>query len=48
MQLDLRFLVSYLTYSAFLDRVDLGHVKAHYDEMLSRTPVLDGWRHRTY
>jgi uncharacterized protein (TIGR02421 family) len=31
---DLRFLVSYLAYSGFLNRVDLSRIRAHYAEML--------------
>ncbi len=40
---DLRFLVSYLAYSAFLNRVDLGHIRKHYDELLATTPELFDW-----
>jgi uncharacterized protein (TIGR02421 family) len=31
---DLRFLVSYLAYSGFLNRIDLTRIRAHYAEML--------------
>jgi uncharacterized protein (TIGR02421 family) len=40
---DLRFLVSYLAYSAFLNRVDLTHIRQHYAELLATTPELFGW-----
>jgi len=37
---DLRFLTSYLAYSAFLNQIDLSVVRAHYADMLSGlTPV---------
>ena len=35
---DMRFLLCYLTYSSFLNGMDLGHIKAHYDEMLGAIP----------
>jgi uncharacterized protein (TIGR02421 family) len=35
---DLRFLVSYLTFSAFLDRVELSRIRAHYADVLAETP----------
>ncbi len=35
---DLRFLVSYLTFSAFLDRVELSRIRAHYADVLADTP----------
>lgn len=35
---DLRFLVSYLAYSAFLNRVDLGRLSASFAELLDETP----------
>jgi uncharacterized protein (TIGR02421 family) len=37
---DLRFLVSYLAYSGFLNRVDLSRIRAHYAEMLGHSPPL--------
>lgn len=38
---DRRFLVSYLAYSGFLNRVRLSHVKHHYAELLASAPVVD-------
>lgn len=38
---DRRFLVSYLAYSGFLNRVRLSHVKHHYAELLAAAPVVD-------
>jgi uncharacterized protein (TIGR02421 family) len=38
---DLRFLVSYLSYSAFLNRVNLEAVRVHYREMFDRAPKID-------
>lgn len=35
---DLRFLLCYLTYSSFLNRVNLDTVKAHYQDMLKVVP----------
>jgi uncharacterized protein (TIGR02421 family) len=35
---DLRFLVSYLAYSAFLNRVDLGRLSARFAALLDETP----------
>ncbi len=40
---DLRFLVSYLAYSAFLNRVDLAHLAEHTAELLDQTPRVDWW-----
>ncbi len=37
---DLRYLVSTLAYSGFLNRVDLGKVRAHYDGLLAAAPVV--------
>lgn len=37
---DLRFLVAYLTYSSFLNRVDLGKLRTHFAAMLAATPRL--------
>jgi uncharacterized protein (TIGR02421 family) len=37
---DLRFLVSHLAYSSFLNRVDLGRVQAHYAELLADAPRI--------
>lgn len=38
---DLRFLVAYLAYSAFLATVDLGRADAHYEQLLSRAPRVE-------
>jgi uncharacterized protein (TIGR02421 family) len=38
---DLRFLLCYLTYSSFLNRIDLSQVKNHYVRMLDRIPRQD-------
>ena len=38
---DLRFLVSYLAYSAFLNRVDFAHLAEHTKELLAETPRID-------
>ena len=35
---DIRFLLCYLTYSTPLNKIALGHVRTHYDEMLSAIP----------
>ncbi|MFK7765788.1 MAG: flavohemoglobin expression-modulating QEGLA motif protein [Mariniblastus sp.] len=35
---DIRFLLCYLTYSSFLNRIDLKQVKTHYAQMLDRIP----------
>lgn len=35
---DLRFLLTYLTYSSFLNRIDLSRVKQHYARMLDNIP----------
>ncbi len=35
---DIRFLLCYLTYSSFLNKIDLGHIRAHYDELLDIIP----------
>jgi uncharacterized protein (TIGR02421 family) len=43
---DMRFLVAYLAYSAFLNRVDLGHVRAHYETLLAQSPDLSAWSDR--
>lgn len=37
---DLRFLLGYLAYSAFLNTVDLTALKSHYQAMLDRAPVV--------
>jgi len=39
---DLRFVVSYLAYSSFLNRVKLPGFQGYYEDMLSQTP--DVWR----
>ncbi len=38
---DKRFLLSYLAYSSFLNRIDMQKVKAHYNELLQEAPKLD-------
>lgn len=38
---DLRFLVSYLAYSAFLNRVDLAHLNQHTAKLLEQTPRVE-------
>ena len=38
---DIRFLLCYLTYSSFLNRIDLTQVKTHYAKMLDRIPPQD-------
>ena len=38
---DKRFLLSYLAYSSFLNRIDMHKVKAHYNELLKEAPKLD-------
>ncbi len=35
---DIRFLLCYLTYSSFLNQIDLSQVKTHYAQMLDRIP----------
>ena len=35
---DIRFLLCYLTYSSFLNRIDLSEVKGHYAKMLEGIP----------
>ncbi len=40
---DLRFLVAYLAYSSFLNRVDLAHIRRHHEELLRDTPELFDW-----
>ena len=35
---DIRFLLCYLTYSSFLNRIDLSEVKNHYSNMLDQIP----------
>lgn len=37
---DMRFLVSYLAYSAFLNQVNLGKIREHYVDVLSHAPVV--------
>jgi hypothetical protein len=40
---DLRFLVSYIAYSAFLNRMNLERVREHYRDLLSRcAPPVNG------
>ena len=43
---DLRFLVAYLAYSAFLNRVDLAHMRSHYEKLLAQSPDLGNWSAR--
>ncbi|MCB1218489.1 DUF1704 domain-containing protein [bacterium] len=38
---DPRFLVSYLAYSSFLNRIDLPTVKQHYGDMLGKIPATE-------
>ena len=35
---DLRFLLSYLSYSSFLNAIDLGPIKRHYQDLLAHSP----------
>lgn len=37
---DLRFLLAYLTYSSFLNKIDLSQVNTHYQKLLSDAPVV--------
>ncbi len=37
---DIRFLLCYLTYSSFLNRIDLSRVKKHYNDMLQTLPAI--------
>jgi len=37
---DMRFLVSYLAYSAFLNQVNLAKIREHYVDVLSHAPVV--------
>ncbi len=37
---DIRFLLCYLTYSSFLNRIDLSQVKTHYAQMLDSIPTI--------
>ena len=37
---DIRFLLSYLTYSAFLNKIDLTQVKAHYAALFEQIPEV--------
>jgi len=38
---DKRFLLSYLAYSSFLNRIDMQKVKEHYNELLDEAPKID-------
>lgn len=38
---DLRFLLAYLAYSAFLNRVDLTRIREHYGRVLAQTPRVE-------
>jgi hypothetical protein len=42
---DLRFLVSYLVYSSFLNRVDLRRLSEHTGDLLAETPHVEWRRH---
>lgn len=37
---DVRFLLCYLTYSSYLNKIDLGQVKSHYSQILSSIPRI--------
>lgn len=37
---DIRFLLCYLTYSSYLNKIDLGQVKAHYSKILGSIPKI--------
>lgn len=37
---DLRFLLAYLTYSSFLNKIDLSQVNAHYQDLLHNAPTV--------
>ncbi len=41
---DSAFLISYLAYSSFLNRVNLEIVRNHYTDLLSQVPVIDSGR----
>jgi uncharacterized protein (TIGR02421 family) len=43
---DLRFLISYLAYSAFLNQVDLSRIRLRYQQLLDDTPPLTEWGKR--
>lgn len=38
---DLRFLLSYLAYSSFLNKVDLSHLRNHYASLMQASPVSE-------
>ena len=38
---DMRFLLSYLAYSAFLNTIDLKTVGAHYEQLLANAPLVE-------
>ena len=40
---DIRFLLCYLTYSSFLNQIDLNQVKNHYSKMIERIPRQGIW-----
>ena len=40
---DLRFLVSYLAYSAFLNQIDLARIRERYRVLLDETPRVANW-----
>jgi len=37
---DLRFLLAYLTYSSFLNKIDLSQVNIHYQDLLQHAPIV--------
>jgi uncharacterized protein (TIGR02421 family) len=37
---DLRFLLAYLTYSSFLNKIDLSQVNIHYQQLLNDAPIV--------
>jgi len=43
---DMRFLLSYLAYSAFLNKINLQAVGAHYESMLQGAPIVEVANHR--
>ncbi len=40
---DVRFLLCYLTYSTFLNGIDLSQIKSHYAALLNNVPTFDSW-----
>jgi len=37
---DRRFLVSYLAYSSYLNSIDLGSIRRHYQSLLEKSPIV--------